>query len=170
MDISFERTKSGKDEWLTPRFIVEALGPFDLDPCSPIERPWSTAKKHYTLLDDGLSQQWDGRVWCNPPYGAETGKWLKKMAKHNNGIALIFARTETKNFFDFVWDKAKAIMFLKGRLSFYHVNGIKAQNSAGAPSCLLAYGDGSAHKLEDSGIDGKFLWLAQDQEHDRPTN
>lgn len=32
--------KMGKDEWLTPPQIIKALGGFDLDPCSPINRPW----------------------------------------------------------------------------------------------------------------------------------
>lgn len=60
------------DEWLTPPAIIDALGPFDLDPASPIERPWPTAARHYTIEDDGLAQPWAGMVWCNPPYGRET--------------------------------------------------------------------------------------------------
>lgn len=51
----------GKDEWLTPPEITRALGSFDLDPCSPINRPWPTAEKHLTILDDGLSREWFGR-------------------------------------------------------------------------------------------------------------
>ena len=43
------------DEWLTPPEIIKALGPFDLDPCSPINRPWDTARKHYTIENNGLS-------------------------------------------------------------------------------------------------------------------
>ena len=80
-------------EWLTPPYIVEALGEFDLDPCSPINRPWDTATRHYDEWDDGLNKPWWGRVWCNPPYGREAEMWLKKLAGHGNGIALIFART-----------------------------------------------------------------------------
>lgn len=37
------------DEWLTPPKIIDKLGEFDLDPCSPIFRPWDTANKHYTI-------------------------------------------------------------------------------------------------------------------------
>ncbi|WP_223160903.1 phage N-6-adenine-methyltransferase [Salinicola aestuarinus] len=87
-----------KDEWLTPPSILEALGSFDLDPCSPVERPWDTASEHLTLHDDGLSAAWRGRVWLNPPYGRETGLWLEKLAEHGDGIALVFARTETEMF------------------------------------------------------------------------
>ena len=95
-----------KDEWFTPPGIIGSLGEFDLDPCTSVDRPWDTARHHYSLLDDGLAQEWEGRVWCNPPYGRETGKWLNRCAAHGNAIALIFARTETKMFFNEVWDKA----------------------------------------------------------------
>jgi len=158
MNTAFERAETGKDEWLTPPEIIKALGDFDLDPCAPIVRPWATAKRHYTIEDNGLVQPWEGRIWCNPPYGNETGKWLARMAEHRNGIALIFARTETSNFFRYIWPKAAGVMFLKGRLVFYHVDGTKPQNSAGAPSCLVAYGMDNARMLKESGLDGKFLY------------
>ncbi|MDD3089749.1 MAG: DNA N-6-adenine-methyltransferase [Candidatus Omnitrophica bacterium] len=127
-------------EWLTPPEILEALGPFDLDPCAPVNRPWDMAGKHYTVDDNGLIQQWTGRVWCNPPYGVQTSAWLQLLAHHGDGIALIFARTETETFFRHVWDKADAVLFIQGRLYFYHVNGQRATMNAGAPSCLVAYG------------------------------
>ncbi len=92
-----------KDEWLTPPEIIEALGPFDLDPCAPIVRPRDTAARHFTLEDDGLMQPWEGRVWLNPPYGKHTWKWLNRLALHGQGITIIFARTETEGFQRFVW-------------------------------------------------------------------
>lgn len=157
MNTSFERTTQN-DEWLTPPEIIEALGDFDLDPCAPIKRPWSTAKNHYTIEDDGLSKPWDGRVWLNPPYGTQTGIWLKRLAEHQNGIALTFARTETRMFFETVWAKARAVLFIRGRLKFYRVDGTQGQ-SAGAPSILIAYDEDNARALEESGIDGKFIYL-----------
>ncbi len=159
MNTAFERTATGKDEWLTPPEIIRALGDFDLDPCAPIVRPWSTAKRHYTIEDNGLVKPWEGRVWCNPPYGSETAKWLARMAEHQNGIALIFARTETSNFFRHIWSAAQGIMFLKGRLCFFKVDGTKPENSAGAPSCLIAYGMENANILKESGLNGKFLYI-----------
>jgi len=161
MNTSFERSVSGKDEWLTPKYIIEALGEFDLDPCSPIVRPWNTAKRHYTIEDDGLTKDWgsDSKVFMNPPYGNQTSKWMKKLSEHGNGIALIFARTETRMFFDYIWNKAHAIMFLKGRLSFYNVDGTKGKNSAGAPSCLVAYGLYNEILLQRSGLNGKYIKL-----------
>jgi hypothetical protein len=137
----------GKDEWLTPPEIVQSLGPFDLDPCSPVVRPWPTAAMHFTVEDDGLSRVWRGRVWLNPPYGREAAKWLDKLAAHGDGVALIFARTETEMFFSSVWPKADAVFFFDHRLIFHHVTGEPADNNGGAPSCLVAYGQHNADTL-----------------------
>jgi hypothetical protein len=97
MNTSFE-TKDNKDEWLTPPYITDALGPFDMDSCRPIDPPWMIAPFGFTILDDGLKQKWTGFVWCNPPYGRETPKWLAKMAEHRNGLALcgVIRRTAGK--------------------------------------------------------------------------
>lgn len=160
MNVTFEgKTELGKDEWLTPPEIVSALGKFDLDPCSPINRPWDTAINHFTINDNGLMMPWEGRVWCNPPYGKQTATWLEKCAMYGNAIALTFARTETRMFFRCVWEKAHAVLFIKGRLTFYHVTGEQGENSAGAPSVLIAYGKENAECLKNCGIKGKFLWV-----------
>jgi hypothetical protein len=114
----FNTNTKNNDEWLTPPFIVEALGTFDLDPCSPIDRPWDIALSQFNINDDGLNKEWHGRVWCNPPYGRETFLWLDKLAEHKNGTALIFARTETIGFHREIWDKAHALdsELIKGKL------------------------------------------------------
>jgi hypothetical protein len=149
-----------KDEWLTPPGIVESLGPFDLDPCSPGDRrPWDTAKRHLSVEDDGLKTGWSGRVWCNPPYGLEATKWLKRLADHGNGIALIFARTETRMFFKEVWPKADAVLFIEGRLFFHHVDGTRGKSNSGAPSVLVAYGKENSESLRNCEIAGKFIEL-----------
>lgn len=151
-----------KDEWLTPPEIIRALGEFDLDPCAPEKRPWEMAIRHFTWRDNGLLLPWEGRVWLNPPYGAECSKWLGRLAEHGNGIALVFARTETEMWFDHVWPKASGILFLRGRLHFYHVNGKRADGNAGAPSALIAYGSGNVRALLGSKLDGA-LWLPSDR-------
>lgn len=154
-----QSTRMKNDEWLTPPEIIEKLGPFDLDPCSPVVRPWDTAKYHYTIVNDGLSMTWKSshRIWLNPPYGLEAREWLKRMAEHGNGIALVFARTETQMFFKWVWPYCTGVLFFKGRLSFYYVNGTKARCNGGGPSVLIAYGRSNAEALKSSGISGKFL-------------
>lgn len=140
------------DEWLTPPDIVQALGAFDLDPCSPINRPWATAARHLTIADNGLAHEWHGRVWCNPPFGREAVKWLRRMAEHGNGIALIPARTETAMFYETVWSRADAVLFIKGRPHFHYVDGRRAPFNSGAPICLVAYGATNAQALESSGL------------------
>jgi hypothetical protein len=144
-------------EWWTPPEIIEALGPFDLDPCAGTPRPWNTAKVHYDSL--GLTREWFGRVWLNPPYGPETIQWIRKLAEHRRGTALIFARTETKIFFPYVWDLASGILFLKGRLHFYTRQGLRMSANSGGPSALIAYGDDDAERLKSSGIAGRFISL-----------
>jgi hypothetical protein len=147
------------NEWLTPPPILKALGNFDLDPCSPVNRPWDTAAKHYSVSEDGLAQAWFGRVWMNPPYGPECVEWLAKLSRHGNGIALVFARTETVMFQKYVFPKAAALLFLAGRLNFYTVEGHRAEANAGGPSVLIAYGEANANCLRSCGIPGAFVPL-----------
>lgn len=134
-------------DWLTPPWIVVALGPFDLDPCAAVDQPWRTADVQWTVFDDGLARPWHGLVWLNPPYGRETGKWVRRLARYGNGIACIFARTETKIFFPWVWEYATAVFFFRGRLHFYTVDGKRAHGNAGGPSVLVAYGMECAARL-----------------------
>ena len=54
MNTSFE-TKDNKDEWLTPPFVTDALGPFDVDVCAPITPPWKIAPRSFTIETDGLA-------------------------------------------------------------------------------------------------------------------
>lgn len=148
------------DDWLTPPHILKPLGKFDLDPCASLKQKAKTATRQFTIKDDGLSKDWFGRVWLNPPYGDQTERWLAKMARHRNGIVLIYARTETKMFFDHVWDSASGIFFLKGRLSFSKPDN-SSDGQAGAPSVLISYDlKGSRFNqniLRRCKLKGKFL-------------
>jgi DNA N-6-adenine-methyltransferase (Dam) len=150
------------DEWLTPPHILTALGRFDLDPCGCSEpRPWPTADRHYTRQDNGLMRAWSGRVWLNPPYGGPSivGPWMRRMADHRFGTALIFARTETDLFHETVWQRAAGILFLRGRLFFHRRDGGRAGANAGAPSCLVAYGSGDMEVLSSAGLPGRLVVL-----------
>lgn len=161
MNTAFERSDQ-KDEWLTPPHIFKPLQPFDLDVCQPIVPFWNIAPKGFNVNDDGLSQDWTGFIWCNPPYGTQTQLWMARMKEHNNGIALVFARTDTRMYHDFIFT-ADAILFIKGRLSFYDVNGNKG-GTAGAPSCLVAWGEEAVKRLEKSGIKGRLVYLNNSME------
>lgn len=57
MNTSFERVKNSSDEWYTPKYIIDSLGDFDLDPCAPISPIYRTAKTMFNKNDDGLTKQ-----------------------------------------------------------------------------------------------------------------
>lgn len=142
--------------WLTPPEITAALGPFDLDPAG--FPGWPTAKRLICLPDDGLAAEWHGRVWLNPPYGREAiWTWMGRLAAHGCGTALILARTDTLGFRREVWSKARALLFLDGRLSFCNTSGVRSAKNAGAPSVLVAYGEADAIRLAASGISGTLV-------------
>lgn len=153
-----QTTKGKNDEWITPPEIIQALGEFDLDPCSAINQPWDTANNYYTIDDDGLLMPWFGRVWLNPPYNRYLiPMWMEKMAMHKNGTALVFARTETEWFQRFVFPHCQSILFIDGRLHFHYIDGARAKANAGAPSVLIAYDEFDSDMIEKSGIKGKHL-------------
>lgn len=155
----YQNNEKTTDVWCSPPELVYKLGHFDTDPCSPNNLPWKLADKFYSLEngEDGLVLPWDGRVWLNPPYSC-WGDFLKKLSEHNNGIALIYARTETRAFFDYVWDKADSILFIKRRIKFIKSD-FSGTGSSTAPSVLIAYGKNNTEVLEKSGIEGKLIYL-----------
>jgi len=148
-----QRSIGKNDEWITPPEIKLPLGVFDLDPCSPVNRPWDTARIHYTIFDDGLIKPWVGRAWLNPPFNRyERPKWMKKMAEHNNGIMLIPAATETKAFAEHVWGKCAGILMLNKRPHFHYIDGSRANANSGCTLVLVAYGHDNFDLLRESGL------------------
>lgn len=164
-------------DWLTPPEIVRALGPFDTDPaasCSqvhPLDQCFPKfppcAREAWCACENGFSKKWSGRVWLNPPYDAGIGLWMRKLARHGDGIALVFARTETEWFQAHVFGfptgipKADGLLFLKGRLTFKRPDGAVARYTSGAPSVLIAYGLENLHRLRHLKMDGALIELAQ---------
>lgn len=142
------------NDWWTPPELVDALGRFDLDPCAGVgQKP--LAKNVYTLPQDGLLNPWNGRVYCNPPYGPHVGKWAEKMAEHCNGILLIFARVETRAWRT-IWTSADAILFPFRRITFQKPDGSQAKSGT-APSAFCAYGLDNIEALRHSGIEGALV-------------
>lgn len=147
------------DVWITPPNIITSLGNFDLDPCCPNNLKWKTANKFYSLEnnEDGLELSWDGRVWLNPPY-SNWVKFIEKLKNHGDGIALLFARTETKGFHEHIWNDADSIFFFKKRIKFLNING-DSTGTPTSPSVLIAYGKHNTQAIEISGLDGKLVKL-----------
>jgi len=154
---------TASDEWLTPREIIEALGPFDLDPACAPNMPWATAPIVYTAADDGLSKIWPShaRVFLNPPYSkALIGRFMRRMAEHNHGTALVNARTDTAWFTRYVWQAATAVLFIYQRVRFIQASNMEIVWTGKGSSVLVAYGNHDADRLADSGIEGAYLPLA----------
>ena len=113
---------SDRDDWETPQSLfdeLDAVHHFTLDPCATHEN--AKCDRHFTEEEDGLSQSWEGEiVFCNPPYGREIGKWVRKCSeesRHAKVVMLIPARTDTAYFHDYIYKKAK-VDFIRGRLKF----------------------------------------------------
>lgn len=162
---------TGNPTWITPRRIVEALGPFDLDPATPESgMPWPTATSMLKPSDDGLAQSWaKDFVWLNPPYGRECGDFMRKMARHGHGIALVAARTDTRWFDEAVWrnNTTTALLFMSGRVRFCDAEGVEG-GTAGFGTVLVAYGELARERLVDAttrgAIAGRLIVLDEAQE------
>jgi hypothetical protein len=156
-----QSARSTTTTWLTPPHIISALGgadSFDLDPCA--YPGWPTAQEGYSLPSNGLAARWFGRVWLNPPYSTgEIDRWMRRLADHGRGTALIFARTETEIFHRHVWERAFGMLFLEGRLHFHYPDGRRAKANAGAPSVLCAYGQDDLDRLAASELEGALIPL-----------
>ncbi len=105
-----------------------------------------------------MARDWSGLVWLNPPYGPDAAKWLRRLREHNNGFALLFARTETRMFFEWVWPYATSILFIRGRIRFCRPSGEPAAHG-GAPSVLIAYGPRADARLRTGKVAGYYARL-----------
>lgn len=133
---------SNKTEmWETPQELFEELNNefhFALDVCATAKN--AKCEKYYTPEIDGLSQPWDGVVWCNPPYGRNVWKWILAAsvacgARGATVVMLLPARTDTRWFHDYIYQKERVeIRFIKGRLKF---GGSK--NGAPFPSMICIF-------------------------------
>jgi ParB family chromosome partitioning protein len=146
---------SGNDDWYTPIDIINAvknvLGEIDLDPASSkIANKNINAKVYYTIDEDGLNKEWDGRVFLNPPYSRPLcSKFLEKLInspKITEAILLINNNTETI-MTQKIFSKMSLICLPKHRIKFLDTNG----NPKGSPlqGQLLAYCGKNRQKFID---------------------
>lgn len=134
---------SKKQDWETPTDFFKKYDDafsFTLDACATPQN--AKCGKYYTKEDDGLTKDWGGnRVWCNPPYGREISKWVKKASEeaqkpHTIVVMLLPARTDTAWFHDYILRKA-SIQFIRGRIKF-----VGATTSAPFPSMVVTFASG----------------------------
>lgn len=146
-------------EWYTPAWIFTELGlTFDLDPASPHDMETAVpAIRKLTVFDDGLKQEWAGKIWLNPPYGPMTGEWIRRAIAHANGVALVFSRTDTSWCQD-AMRSATAMLFIAGRIDF--IPGKENQHKrarAGAGTVMFAWGSENAAALRRLAHLGVFI-------------
>lgn len=126
---------SKTDLWETPQDFFDKLNEefhFQTDVCALPEN--AKCKHFYTPEKDGLTQEWNGSCWCNPPYGRQIGKWVRKASESKaTTVMLIPARTDTAWFHDYICGKAE-VRFVRGRLKFG-----EAKNSAPFPSMVVVF-------------------------------
>ena len=131
---------SKTDIWETPKDLFDTLNKefnFTLDVCALPEN--AKCEKYYTPENNGLSQNWDGIIWCNPPYGRQIGSWVRRAlfasVAGNTVVMLLPARTDTRWFHEYIYNRKNVeIRFLKGRLRFGN-----AKNSAPFPSMVVVF-------------------------------
>jgi len=136
------------DEQYTPKYIFDGLGlTFDLDVCAPVGgAPNVPALKHYSIEDDGLTSEWNGLVWMNPPYSKPT-PWADKFIEHQNGIALV--PVTRGQWFHRLWTLADGILPTIYNMKFDRPGG--GQNAITFQTVLVAFGEQSIkalHKLD----------------------
>lgn len=129
---------SQTDEWATPQAFFDALNEtlhFTLDPCATPQN--AKCCRYFTKAENGLTQEWTGRVFMNPPYGREIGKWVRKAYEESRKnaelvVCLLPARTDTSWWHDYCL--GGEIYFVRGRLRFGN-----AKNSAPFPSAIVCF-------------------------------
>jgi hypothetical protein len=105
------------DDFLTPPYIVKAMGEFDLDPCGSQRSVEKLAHAEYKYPhDNGLLLPWRGSVFVNPPF-SELQTWVGKFILHGNGVLLVPARIEVSWFWK-LWVYCDAFFFTKGPIKY----------------------------------------------------
>jgi hypothetical protein len=136
---------SPNDSIYTPPEIFERLGlEFDIDVCAPEQAlPWIPAKKHFWLEIDGLAQDWEGLVWCNPPY-SKPRPWIEKFMAHSNGVMLTsMARSKGSQIY---WSKADGLSYLPSNFKFVKPDG--SLHGIFLPVMLVAMGEQAVEALK----------------------
>lgn len=151
LDIGFDAHSDGTtDDYYTPSYIFEALGlKFDIDVCAPPGGiPWIPAARSFSIIDDGLEQDWAGQlVWMNPPYSKPT-PWMNKFIANGNGVALIC--TSKAAWFNTLWAAADGILSMDPKMKFSTPFG--EPKGIFMPTFLFAIGHKNVEAMKQSGL------------------
>lgn len=141
----------GRYDWETPHWLFEDLDrefAFEVDAASSAAN--AKCDRFWTKNDCGLSRSWEGlRVWCNPPYGLQTARWVKKARDETVSgscpvaVLLVPANTETFWWHDYAMAHCAEIRFIRRRIHFL-LGGRSVPNSRPVfSSAVLVFLDGN---------------------------
>lgn len=148
---------SDKQDWETPQDLFDNLNKefdFELDAFASDKN--AKCKHFFTEQDDALQQDWTEykSIFINPPYTSKVqDEVLKKIndtiSSNWRGVIvlLIPARTDTKRWHDYIFNKADDIRFIKGRLRF-EIDGVP-RGSSTFPSAVVVYDGRNKKEVED---------------------
>jgi len=159
--------KNGKsDEWYTPKYVFDAMDcRFDMDVASPMDRSFCCVPTSRYITENSLQMEWNGFIWCNPPFGGRNGivPWLDKCFDHGNCISLAPDRTSCP-----WWQKeakrADAFLLVAGKIKFIDIYG-NPGTKPGNGTTLFAYGSHAKNvllKAEENGLGKVFVTLRHD--------
>jgi phage N-6-adenine-methyltransferase len=154
---------TGENEWYTPAEYVEAaracLGAIDLDPASSaVAQKTVRAARFFSRDNDGLRQEWHGRIWLNPPYAQpDIARFVDKLLVEVDVGRATEAILLTHNYTDTGWFHAAAgqcaaICFTRGRIRFVGASGEIAAPTQGQPSISARVSAGSMPLSAASGL------------------
>jgi DNA N-6-adenine-methyltransferase (Dam) len=139
---------TGEFERYTPAQYIEAarqvLGEIDLDPATS-EQAQQTVRAAQYFTNQGLEQEWHGRVWLNPPYHRDLApKFVQKLVDEIEAGRVTAAIMLTNNctdtdWFDVAHAACAAICFTHGRIKFTQPNGAKVLPTQG--QAFFYFGD-----------------------------
>ena len=115
------------------------MASIDLDPASSALAAQRAVKatQFHTLDDDGLTNEWHGNVFLNPPYAKPALKpFAKKLVAEIEAGRVTQAIALTHNFSDTYWwhlldSHAAAVCFPRGRIRFIAPDGRLADPTQG---------------------------------------
>lgn len=138
------------DNLQTPQYIIEALGPFDLDPCAGENTKIGNQNLWDGRCENGLHSIWNGFVFCNPPF-SQKEIWAKRMIEHGNGILLLPERGSAP-WFGEVAEKAGQYFVMGKKINFI---GGPSSNNVG--SVLFPFGQTAIDRIANSNLPGHFV-------------
>jgi hypothetical protein len=142
------------DDFLTPPELVEAMGEFDLDPCSSHRQCHHLAKRAYRFPEDnGLLLPWEGAVFVNPPF-SELQSWISRFVLHANGVLLVPARVEVSWFWK-LWHHCDGIFLTKGPVKYLCPEGKSPPRFFGGAFCAI--GGANVQRLHNIPLKGVLI-------------